>query len=350
MEKVSIQRLLSMSIQRLEKVAQYSPENVYSCNTGEKFEKLVNGILCECINELGMDSSKIIDYSEGSHRFPDIIVTLYGSKYGVEVKSSSSQHRSWKINGNSILGSTKDKEVLEIYVIYGKTAKNNMAFKARRYEDCIENIVVTHSPRYLINMDLPSGESFFEQSGISYKEISNCKHPIELITSYFKSKGEKAWWLSESTPAAFKYYTKLDRSEQIDIRAYAFVHYPEILGSSPVKYKNFAIWLVTEKSVVMPSLRDIFTGGGRKDISCSTQTYANMPRILTSLRECIPQFLNCMVDADSEVLAEEWGYKQKIGSSINEKLLAWIEVGGCYLQPSIGIYNANEFLKNLFGI
>ena len=57
-----------------------------------------------------------------------------------------------------------------------------------------------------------------------------------------------------------------------------------------------------------------------------------------------------MVDADSEVLAEEWGYKQKIGSSINEKLLAWIEVGGCYLQPSIERYNASEFLKNLFGI
>lgn len=337
-------------ISELEKIANVHPEKIISCNTGEAFEVLVYEVVCACMRSYALDPGMTVDYSEGSHRFPDIIILLNGKKYGIEVKSSSSKNKSWKINGNSILGSTKDKDVFEIYIIYGKTSINNLEFKARRYEDCVENIVVTHSPRYLINMDLVKGSSFFDKSGISYKEISSSAHPIELITDYFKRIGEKAWWLAESTPAAFSYYNTLDRKYQIELRAYAFVHFPEILGTNQTKYKNFAIWLVIERSIVCSSLRDIFTGGGRQDISCETKAYANMPRILTSLKECKKQFLNSLEEADVSSLASDWRTSAHIGESLDEKLEAWIEVSKEYVQQSIDGHDATEFLKNLFGL
>ena len=80
--------------------------------------------------------------------FPDIIAEKY---YGVEVKSTKENH--WTSTGSSIVESTRDKNVENIYMLFGKLGGKTAEFKCRPYEDCLSDIAVTHSPRYLINMN-----------------------------------------------------------------------------------------------------------------------------------------------------------------------------------------------------
>lgn len=92
--------------------------------------------------------------------FPDIIAEKY---YGVEVKSTKENH--WTSTGSSIVESTRDKNVENIYMLFGKLGGKTAEFKCRPYEDCLSDIAVTHSPRYLINMELTKEQTIFSNSG-----------------------------------------------------------------------------------------------------------------------------------------------------------------------------------------
>ena len=86
--------------------------------------------------------------------FPDIIAEKY---YGVEVKSTKSDH--WTSTGSSIVESTRDVNVEDIYMLFGKMGGKVPEFRCRPYEDVLYDIAVTHSPRYLINMQLKKEET-----------------------------------------------------------------------------------------------------------------------------------------------------------------------------------------------
>src|SRR5699024_1559523 len=124
---------------------------------------------------------------------------------------SSGTGNTWKINGNSVLGSTRVPGIRKNVIVFGKVRGENSIFRAKEYDKCIANVVVTHSPRYLIDLDIEEGESFFDKSNMSYAEISQSEQPIKLITDYFLSIGQKAWWLAESTPAAIQMFAKLPK-------------------------------------------------------------------------------------------------------------------------------------------
>ena len=141
-------------------------KNILRYKKPEDFEQLI----VDVANSIDIGEKLDIIYEKGSHGFPDIIIKdMQGKKFGIEVKLSISNSKAWKTNGNSILGSTKDIEVLETYIIFGKISKSFVGFKTKRYQDCIANIVVTHSPRYLIDMELEKGQTFFDISKISYE-------------------------------------------------------------------------------------------------------------------------------------------------------------------------------------
>ena len=108
------------------------------------------------------------------------------------------------------------------------TLEQNSEFRARNYEQSVVNVGVTHSPRFLIDLDTPMGESFFEKSGITYNQLNSVDNPIKLITDYFLSIGQKAWWLAESTPATIRMFGSLPRNEQNYLMGYAFAHFPEL--------------------------------------------------------------------------------------------------------------------------
>lgn len=344
-------KILNETVDLLYLWARNMPEKITSCKSGDDFELVIRDAVSEVLINHQLFPQLCIDYTPKSHRFPDIILTLSGKRYGLEVKSSGSKNKSWKINGNSILGSTRAPDILETYVIFGKYNKDNLAFKIRKAEECVENVVVTHSPRYLLNMELPQGQSFFEKSGISYDQISTSDQPIQLVTAYFKQLGQKAWWLAESTPATFSFFNELDGEIQDSLRAYAFVHFPEIMGiENKTKFKNFAVWMVTERSVICPSLRDMFTGGGRKDIIYETGTYSMMPRILVTLKDCVKEVLDELDNSSPELLREDWEYPSPVPEDLEGKINVWIKVSSKYVGQSLQKINSNvspdEFLRN----
>lgn len=339
--------IVNQTIQSLKEIALTTPQQLTSCKSGEAFESIVLNQLSIVLLKNGIEPNSHLDYKKGSHRFPDIILTLNKQKFGIEVKSSSSNKNDWKINGNSILGSTKDQSVLETFIIFGKLSAKHLDFKARKYEDCIINVVVTHSPRYLIDMDATKEENFFNKSNISYQKLSTSKDPISLITDYFHNIGQKAWWLSESTPATLRFFTDLSIEEKNSILAYGYVHFPELLGNGTKKYKQYALWLVSEQSIISTSLRDDFSAGGQTDMVFENAHRYRVPQIFNRLRK-IKKYVIKELDASTpEALASDWGITNFPDNTLESKLKAWIDIAASYISNTTSI-PPKQLLHDIF--
>ena len=157
-------------------LSESNPKLIAACRTGEDFEQCVFDAAETTLATLGISAT--VFYTQGSHVFPDIVIQFdHGEKYGIEVKSStSSNSRNWKINGNSVLGSTKE-DVIDTYIIFGKTAIGNQGFRYKRYEDAIANVAVTHPhhlPWHGLRMCVASHESEWVGSPHIAEELSIC--------------------------------------------------------------------------------------------------------------------------------------------------------------------------------
>lgn len=146
--------------------------------SGEAFEPRVAECIKDALCKLKITAD--VDHTPGGHGFPDIIIIdNAGNKFGVEVKSTIGND--WKINGNSILGSTRVPGIICTEIIFGHMKGEKSIFRHREYEKCVSDIVVTHSPRYKIDLD--AEESFFERSGLGYKYSTdlNEKHSVKRL-------------------------------------------------------------------------------------------------------------------------------------------------------------------------
>ncbi|RMG20585.1 MAG: hypothetical protein D6732_28570 [Methanobacteriota archaeon] len=229
------------------------------------FEKHV----CELISdELKKNGIELFVQQTGKLDFPDILI---GENIGVEVKTVRAN--TWRGVGNSVFENTRRlPEDSTIFVFFGKLIENGEA-KVRRYEECLEDIKVTHSPRYAINMVLDKGDSVLDKLNLKYSEIIN-KSENEIISIfksfYLKNKSKNdaiPWWIgdSNSSPALIRYWSDLGLSEKRAIMLEIFSRFPEVFSSN---YKKVAAWLIVKKSIVNPSLRDPFSAG-----SCSQKTF-----------------------------------------------------------------------------
>ena len=93
------------------------------------------------------DANEVVLVS--GQRFPDIVANKY---YGVEVKSTKENR--WTSTGSSIVETTRIENVGDIFMLFGKLGGDVPQFKCRPYQDVLYDIAVTHSPRYLITMEL----------------------------------------------------------------------------------------------------------------------------------------------------------------------------------------------------
>lgn len=327
---------------QLEYISQTTPEVIAACRSGEDFEVCVRDAVATVLAETGITAT--IHYEQGSHVFPDIIVEFAsGEKYGIEVKSSTSTGRSWKINGNSVLGSTKE-DVIDTYVMFGKTTPGHQAFRCKRYEDCVADVAVTHSPRYRIDMDLAPGATFFDKSGMSYHQISSAEKPIELITDYFRSQGQHAWWLAESTPAAIRMFSDISAEERKSLLGYCFAHFPEVFSTSSNKFSRCAMWLAAEHSIVSSSLRDNFSAGGKYEYL----DYGRIPRIFDTLEDCKQYVLKALDEASIEQLCEDWRLPYHPEFRTYSKLSAWLGVASASCPPATKVgFKSNDILISI---
>lgn len=197
--------------------------------------------------------------------FPDIVAETY---YGIEVKSTKSNH--WKSTGSSIMETTRNKNIENIYMLFGKLG-GKPAFRCRPYEDCLYDITVTHSPRYLIDMETKKDDTIFSKMHTTYDELRTSKDSIAQVRRYYRdkvrqeNKGEMPWWLNEVEEGAnnlmITHISYLDPQRKNRIIEQLYTLFPQnmICGD----YKEPAMWLVAYHKVVSHNMRDNFSAGGQ---------------------------------------------------------------------------------------
>jgi len=311
--------------------------------SGIKLEQYAADIMKEYAINTPFENS--IECTPGQS-FPDIIAKRL---YGVEVKTTVKNH--WKTTGNSVLESSRLSDVERIFILFGKLA-DPVEFKYRPYEECLAEVVVTHSPRYLIDMNLAKNQTIFDKIGIQYDDLRNRKSPIREITNYYKKglkKGDELWWLDQTEPQSsnivIKIWSNLTSQEKTLIIAKAFSYFPELLSNSNDKFSRLAMWLVTVQGVVCPSLRDTFTGGGRKDIVTDYGSYKMAPKILFNLNFHIDDIIKVLNTTPSEELSDYWDIK----TNEKDKLENWRHLIFEHANKLDGItkHELSRFIKHL---
>lgn len=235
-------------------------------------------------------------------RFPDIIAERY---YGVEVKSTNKNH--WTSTGSSIVETTRDKDVESIYMLFGKLGGTPAEFKCRPYQDVLYEIAVTHSPRYLIDMELKSGETIFDKMSVGYDDLRTSSDSISKVKRYYKSKAEAngnqmPWWISSDDEATvgmnIRLWKDLSANEKADLVAQIIVLFPEVVSG---KYGKAALWLAGTKGIVCTNIRDLFSAGGKVRIVDGKTLKYPLPKVVKTLRDKFDR-IRSLLRKDSPIL------------------------------------------------
>ena len=260
-------------------------------------------------------------------RFPDIVVD---DRFGVEVKSSKDDK--WITLGGSINESTRVDGVEHIFLIFG-TLKEPIEFRTRPYEECISEVVVTHYPRYKIDMELDAGATIFDAMHTSYDALRLDSDPVDKIVDYYRSQlraGESLWWTgratqenpTEAAPMTIRFWSTLPAEEQLASMILGIILFPELLGkSSKRKYERFSLWLAANHGVLSTSTRDAFSAGGQGALTTKRGSYASVPRILLHVHEHRMHIEDAIALVDESVLQETW----KTDHIRNDRIEQWIE-------------------------
>jgi len=279
----NFERLLSCTKDRLLK----NSDGIIKGDFWKTFEIEVNKALIASKDDVGLNDWKI-EYI-GGHKFPDIVARINEKQsLGVEVKTISTRNSSWKIMGGSIMESTRIPDVSRIHVFCAK--QKPFEIKYRSFEECVENVAVTHSPRYMLDMDVAQNNSLFNKLGKTYDEIRQMPNPFDAFKAYMvesrnqrKSDNDDSglWWFSPKVEefsnqdlaeekfasslvnTNVKFWKDLSPEEKEHIKVEMLVASPSIVEG---KYEYACQWLLQRKGVICPSFRDNFSAGGQVDV------------------------------------------------------------------------------------
>lgn len=242
------------------------------------------------------DANEVVLVS--GQRFPDIVANKY---YGVEVKSTKENR--WTSTGSSIVETTRIENVGDIFMLFGKLGGDVPQFKCRPYQDVLYDIAVTHSPRYLINMELKKEETIFSKMGTIYDDFRTSSDSISLVRCYYRKRAklqnrqEMPWWITSDNvddprPFNIRLWNSLDLSEKRELQTKCMILFPEALNParSLTKYNNTTLWLCSYNQVVNPNVRDLYSAGGKI-------THVDSKR----LPQPVAQVFNTIVDYSNDV-------------------------------------------------
>jgi hypothetical protein len=293
-------------------------EKEYLTLLGNKLEDVVADIMKDKARGTPFEDS--IELISGQ-KFPDIIANKF---YGVEVKTSKQNH--WTTTGNSVLEGTRIEGIERIYMLFGKMVLP-IEFRCRPYEDCLSEVVVTHSPRYLINMELTEGGTIFDKLEIPYDTLRQASNPIKHITDYYRKflkPGEEVWWLDQddtkSTGLIIQLWNNLPSQNRKEHMLRAMVLFPEIFGNRPDKFNRASVWLINSHGIVCPNIRDIFTAGGQGTITWKGKVYNNIPQVLIKLTGLLTEIKNIIGESSIEELSLYWKIR------ITDPFQSWINL------------------------
>lgn len=263
---------------------------------------------------LGTVFQNSIEKISGQH-FPDIVV---GGFFGVEVKSSKDEK--FVTLGGSINEATRVPGVERIFLTFGKLT-NPVEFISKPYQDCLADVVVTHYPRYKIDMKLATGKTIFDKMHIDYDELRKKENPTHDVIQYYKrllKPGERLWWLDYETQetnenvfsasAKVRLWKTLSKPEKQKFITMAYALFPEIIGESQDKYNNFSLWLVSNYGVISTSLRDSFSAGGKVNVTIGNKTL-KLSRILYNLYSYKNQIKTYLDSVPENILKDLWNVR-----------------------------------------
>lgn len=266
----------------------------------KKFELDLFNALMDCATNSPFNNK--IELISG-HKFPDIVID---NVYGVEVKTSKSD---WKSLGNSVLESTRVDSVKDIYLYFAKLS-NPIEFKYRPYQDCLYDVAVTHSPRYLIDMNLETGKTIFDKIKLPYNRVIQLDNPVKPFVDYYKSlakSGEETWWMGSNEEITvsplLSFLNDLDKIERNIVLAKTFILFPEVFQS---KFHRVATYLVIKHGLTSWNLRDFYSSGGKKTIRFNNLVFNDMPAIYKTFFDLKDYFLECFEVLSIQDLAYHW--------------------------------------------
>ena len=319
---IQFEELLTTSQVRLEAKNKTDP-TYFSKRSPTEFEMDVRDAMCEASKGTPFEGTLRL---VSGHSFPDIVINDF---YGVEVKTARTN---WKSTGNSVLESTRVDKIERIYLLFCRQSKP-AAFKFRKYEECLYEVAVTHSPRYLIDMDLAVGKNIFDKMKVSYATLRTLDKPIKPFVDYYRLKakpGEEPWWMegADTEEAIVKptvsLWNSLSSKEQVELRNQAMALFPEVFGKSTTKYRNLALWLATRKGVINAALRDPFSAGGRKTIVVNGKRYTNVPKVFFHLDKNLDKVIRLVKKLDPDEAKHFWGVKGALTRA--DLLSVWLDL------------------------
>lgn len=267
----------------------------YSKQNGEKLEQVVLDKMRTLAPDFNINPEEIC-HTPKQH-FPDI---LMGNTFGVEVKST--KEKSWQSVGSSIVESLRDDQVKKVFLLFGRLSAPDIDFRCKPYEDCLYDIAVTHSPRYLINMDINDREqTIFGKMNVDYDSFRGSGNQIDIVRDYYRKKyqdnerkGQMPWWIGEKQSSSVQYepssltdgssirlLNTLDSPAVDYLKVCAYILFPEVVGKGTTKYQNYSLWLCSRYSIICSSLRDQFSAGGQGNIYINNKLqWSNVPKAI----------------------------------------------------------------------
>lgn len=265
---------------------------------GTDFEKIVYDELLKA----GVREDAI---THSSQKFPDFVIDDDTVKIGIEVKKTDANK--WDVPGGSVYESLRNS--IETFVLIGKFGGIPEA-RLRKYEECISDLTVTHSPRFHLKMDMAFGEDYLTRNNASdLLDLPKGKELNRRIRELLRTN--KDTWYTEEAVESF---SDLSPDEKICFFVDGVVLFPEVTGKD---YSNFAPWLTYKCLIWCSNIRDVFSAGGTKDFDDFTAS-AVMARIL----ERTDLIVKRISDMTKREIKIHWGIDEDI--SLNERVERWI--------------------------
>lgn len=334
----TFKQLLSRSVSQLESESNTQTE-YYLNRGGIDFEKDVYGFINNNAEHTIFEGN--IELISGQ-KFPDIVAYVNKNKaYGLEVKTTKSNK--WKTTGSSIFEGTRVDNIQNIHLLFGKLS-DPIEFKCKKYEECLYDVAITHSPRYLIDMNIMEHESIFKKIGIEYNELRKLNNPFEPIKRFMRKRlkaGEDLWWIDNDEDAiglGVKHWSNLSSEQKDELSTLALAHFPILLSKDPQKYLQLSTWLVSRFGIVNHALRDTFTAGGQIKI----QGFM-FPQIF----KYIVSELNNIIVNVNKIQKDDISYYWGIDAPINNKVDMWKQQCLLHCQNSLNESQLNTIKQLL---
>lgn len=283
---------------------------------GTDFEKIVY----EELIKSGVNPDAI---THSTQKFPDFIINDDAVTIGVEVKKTDADK--WDVPGGSVYESLRNS--IETFVLMGKFGGVPEA-RLRKYEECISNLTVTHSPRFHLKLDMATGEDYLTRNNASdLLDLPKGKELNRRIRELLRT--DKDTWYTEESVESF---SDLSSEEKISFFVDGVVLFPEVTGRD---YSKFAPWMTYKCLIWCSNVRDVFSAGGTKEFN-SFIASAVMARILERT-ELIIDRISKMTDVE---LKTHWEVEEDM--SLSDRVDKWIELIDQRITISSRLIKANR--------